>query len=237
MARVLCEHVRSSYRFHLLPSISFWHLCINQVFKKMAKSKQKQHPTDPDFEEFVQDGWVIVKKQKVTILIPPLPITQQFPTPNPCPTPLQPLPISTQEVDDDHITPPQPDPPLPLVTTKPITTCSNPRKLNHRGRLVNSRTINYNPKPRKWCGNLVNGHMLVNTKMRALNLERKLKRAGGLNSWLVSLGLGQFVKIFRCRRVGKMQLVNLTMKKLKDMEESSFMYCPFGRHKDVKMTS
>ncbi|CAI9273078.1 unnamed protein product [Lactuca saligna] len=130
-------------------------------------------------------------------------------------SPLQ--PIAIQEVDD-HIAPSQPDPPmpLPLVNTKPITTLSSPRKLmNHRGKLVNSH---YKiPKPRKYCGNLVNGHMLVNTKMRALNLERKLKRAGGLNSWLVSLGLGQFVKIFRCKRVGKMQLVNLTMKKLKDM--------------------
>nr|KAJ0221732.1 hypothetical protein LSAT_V11C200087570 [Lactuca sativa] len=187
-----------------------------KVFMKMAKSKQKQPPND--FEECVQDGWVIVKKQKVTILIPPLPFfTQQSPMPIPGGSPLQ--PIAIQEVDD-HIAPSQPDPPiplpLPLVTTKPITTFSNPRKLmNHRGKLVNSHYKT--PKPRKYCGNLVNGHMLVNTKMRALNLERKLKRAGGLNSWLVSLGLGQFVKIFRCKRVGKMQLVNLTMKKLKDM--------------------
>ncbi|KAI3518009.1 hypothetical protein L1887_06326 [Cichorium endivia] len=116
-----------------------------------------------------------------------------------------PLHLPTQQVH--NIT----DPPLPtLVTTKPhITT----RKLIRRGKLVKSHN-----KPGKYCGNLVNGHMMVNTtKMRALNLERKLKRAGGLNSWLVSLGLGQFVNIFRCKRVGKLQLVNLTMKKLKDM--------------------
>ncbi|KAI3724683.1 hypothetical protein L2E82_36469 [Cichorium intybus] len=168
----------------------------------MAKSKQKQHPnkknsTPTDFEE---DGWVIVKKQKVTIFIPPLPIYPQQP-PMPAGSPLH---LPTQQVD--HIT----DPPLPtLVTTKPhITT----RKLIRRGKLVKSHI-----KPRKYCGNLVNGHMMVNTKMRALNLERKLKRAGGLDSWLVSLGLGQFVNIFRCKRVGKLQLVNLTMKKLKDM--------------------
>ncbi|KAI3724519.1 hypothetical protein L2E82_36300 [Cichorium intybus] len=51
------------------------------VFKKMAKSKQRQHPnkknsTPSDFEE---DGWVIVKKQRVAIFIPPLPITPQQP--------------------------------------------------------------------------------------------------------------------------------------------------------------
>ncbi|KAI3724523.1 hypothetical protein L2E82_36306 [Cichorium intybus] len=116
---------------------------------------------------------------------------------------LQP-PIPIQQVH--HIT----DPPLPtLVTTKPHITS---RKLIRRGKLVKSHI-----KPRKYCGNLVNGHMMVNTKMRALNLERKLKRAGGLDSWLVSLGVGQFVNIFKCKRVGKLQLVNLTMKKLKDM--------------------
>ncbi|KAI3723891.1 hypothetical protein L2E82_35653 [Cichorium intybus] len=113
-------------------------------------------------------------------------------------------PVPTQQVH--HFT----EPPLPtLLTTKPpITT----RKLIRRGKLVKSHI-----KPRKYCGNLVNGHMMVNTKMRALNLERKLKKAGGLDSWLVSLGLGQFVNIFRCKRVGKLELVKLTMKKLKDM--------------------
>ncbi|KAK1409860.1 hypothetical protein QVD17_36389 [Tagetes erecta] len=294
----------------------------------MMKSKPKQPPKkactqiDPEFEEFVQDGWVVVKKQKVTILIPSLPVIEQCTiprvatkevnhttTPQPDPpvtkqctippiatkevsriTPPQPDPLVTEQFtippiatkDVDHITPPQPDPPvtkqctippiaikevnrvtpsqpdppviehctippiatkevnhitppqpdppviMPLATTKPVTTFSNPPpKLNnipkprnlHNGEPSCRRThkICSASKARNHCGNLFNGHMLVNPKMRALNLERKLRRAGGLNRWLVSIGLGQFVKIFKCKRVGKMQLVNLTMKKLKDM--------------------
>ncbi|RVW96491.1 hypothetical protein CK203_029749 [Vitis vinifera] len=61
------------------------------------------------------------------------------------------------------------------------------------------------------------GGVLLNQRMRALNLERKLQRAGGLSRWLALLGLGQFVKIFQRRSVDKFQLINLTMKKLKDM--------------------
>ncbi|PWA86813.1 Sterile alpha motif domain-containing protein [Artemisia annua] len=184
-------------------------------------------PSDPDIEECVRDGWVFVKKQKVTILIPPLPNTEQ--------------PIAAKKVD--HIKGPQPgvnhitalhlDPSLtiektmPLPTTKPITAYSNPPKVNHRTTSANwhsnepsrlkTLAICGAPKTSRHCGNSLNGHMLANPKMRALNLERKLKRAGGLDSWLVSLGLGQFVKIFRSKRVNKMQLANLTMQKLKDM--------------------
>ncbi|KAI3799445.1 hypothetical protein L1987_34743 [Smallanthus sonchifolius] len=186
----------------------------------MMKSKPKQPskknctPNDPDIEECVQDGWIVVKKQKVTILIPSLPVTEQCTIPS----------IATKEVD--HITPPQPDPPvtMPLVTTKPMTTFSNPNNMpkprhpqNCEPSFHKPLKICSAPKARKHCGNLFNGHMLVNPKMRALNLERKLQRASGLNRWLVSIGLGQFVKIFRCKRVGKVQWVNLTMKKLKDM--------------------
>ncbi|XP_042509715.1 uncharacterized protein LOC122085388 [Macadamia integrifolia] len=58
---------------------------------------------------------------------------------------------------------------------------------------------------------------LQNRSMRALNLERKLERAGGLSRWLVSQGLGQFVQIFQRKKINKFQLVNLTMSKLKDM--------------------
>lgn len=57
----------------------------------------------------------------------------------------------------------------------------------------------------------------LNQGLRASNLERKLERAGGLSKWLTSLGLGQFVRIFQGKRLNKYQLVNLTMKKLKDM--------------------
>ncbi|XP_058109986.1 uncharacterized protein LOC131253149 [Magnolia sinica] len=58
---------------------------------------------------------------------------------------------------------------------------------------------------------------LQNQKMRALNIERKLERAGGLSRWLVSQGLGQFIPMFQRENVDKIQLLNLTMHKLKDM--------------------
>ena len=54
--------------------------------------------------------------------------------------------------------------------------------------------------------------------MRASNLDRKLQRDGGLSHWLGSLGIDQLVKIFQGRSVNQFQLVNLTMKELKDMD-------------------
>ncbi|KAF9595415.1 hypothetical protein IFM89_000333 [Coptis chinensis] len=56
-----------------------------------------------------------------------------------------------------------------------------------------------------------------NRMIRASNLERKLEKVGGLTRWLMSLGLGQFVMMFRRANVTKFQLSNLTMEKLKDM--------------------
>nr|XP_043632912.1 uncharacterized protein LOC122604079 [Erigeron canadensis]XP_043632913.1 uncharacterized protein LOC122604079 [Erigeron canadensis] len=201
----------------------------------MVKHKLKQPPnscttSDPDMEEFVQDGWVVVKKQKVTILIPPLPLTEQCTIRSPKRIPSQ--PVTTKEVDH-IIAAPLPDPPLPvektmsLATKKPVRTFSNPPGSKPRVTAGNHSTYKFKSckrvgicgaqEARKHCGSLLSGHMLVNPNMRALNLERKLKKAGGLNNWLLSLGLGQFVKIFRAKRVGKVQLVNLTMKELKDM--------------------
>ncbi|KAI3961737.1 hypothetical protein MKW92_024756 [Papaver armeniacum] len=62
------------------------------------------------------------------------------------------------------------------------------------------------------------GVLQQNQKMRAANLERKLEKAGGLSRWLMSLGLGQFVQMFRMRNMDdKFQLLNLNMGKLKEM--------------------
>ncbi|KAL6011130.1 hypothetical protein ACLOJK_001574 [Asimina triloba] len=58
---------------------------------------------------------------------------------------------------------------------------------------------------------------LENQKMRASNIERNLKRAGGLSRWLLSQGLGQFVQLFQRENVDEVQLLSLTMHKLKDM--------------------
>lgn len=58
---------------------------------------------------------------------------------------------------------------------------------------------------------------VVNKRLRALNLERKLKGLGGLRRWLVSQRLDQFINIFERKKLGKYQLANLSMSKLKDM--------------------
>ncbi|KAK9122989.1 hypothetical protein Sjap_012591 [Stephania japonica] len=63
----------------------------------------------------------------------------------------------------------------------------------------------------------LNNSLLKSKKLRASNLERKLNNAGGLSRWLVSLGLEQFVQIFRRNNMNKFQLLSLTMSKLKDM--------------------
>ncbi|KAK9289733.1 hypothetical protein L1049_007892 [Liquidambar formosana] len=73
------------------------------------------------------------------------------------------------------------------------------------------------PKLYNGSTSFIDGGVLLNQGLRASNLERKIRRAGGLSRWLVSLGLEQFVRIFRGKSVNKFQLVNLTMKKLKDM--------------------
>ncbi|XXG81078.1 hypothetical protein AAC387_Pa09g1797 [Persea americana] len=58
---------------------------------------------------------------------------------------------------------------------------------------------------------------LQNQRIRALNVEKKLRKAGGLSMWLISQGLGQFIQMFQREKIGKLQLLNLTMGKLKDM--------------------
>ncbi|CAN1772813.1 hypothetical protein LINPERHAP1_LOCUS12319 [Linum perenne] len=74
-------------------------------------------------------------------------------------------------------------------------------------------------RPRMLPGlrSLLDGRLQLDQTLRAKLIERKLEKAGGLSNWLGSIGLDQFVRIFDNRSVGKFQLVNLTMNKLKDM--------------------
>eukprot|EP00262_Sarcandra_glabra_P009930 TRINITY_DN24764_c0_g1_i1.p1 TRINITY_DN24764_c0_g1~~TRINITY_DN24764_c0_g1_i1.p1 ORF type:complete len:329 (-),score=49.50 TRINITY_DN24764_c0_g1_i1:308-1294(-) len=58
---------------------------------------------------------------------------------------------------------------------------------------------------------------LLNQRMRASNLERKLEKAGGLRRWLELQGLEQFIWMFQRENIDKYQLLDLTMGKLKDM--------------------
>lgn len=222
----------------------------------MAKPKQRQlvkipasknsTPSGPEMDLFGEDSWVMIKKQKVTILIPPLPVIEQRAIHNPEEN--QPLPSSQKAIDSQSqpitIDPQEHSdsemeksmlsvsekaipsaPKLPL--SQPITTPPNLQRLDHRTMLGRRRVDNITSrkilgvcktsKVSKRYRSFLNGDASLNQGMRALNLERKLQRAGGLSSWLLSLGLDQFVKIFQGKSVGKFQLANLTMKKLKDM--------------------
>ncbi|XP_057973401.1 uncharacterized protein LOC131161573 [Malania oleifera] len=201
-----------------------------------------------------EDGWVIVKKQKVNILIPPLLGAKQSNMPGSQPSQLQLMPgksvnnpsqflsetcpqihsvddcdnsVSVAHIKDIQVS--RKDPPvqatsmlakslrpdLRVESENPcqVVTLKSHKMLGTSGR---SKVIKH---PRYLHGPIrfLDGNASLNQRMRASNLERKLQRAGGLSQWLASLGLGQFVRIFHGKSVDKFQLVNLTMKKLKDM--------------------
>ncbi|XP_052881127.1 uncharacterized protein LOC108461683 isoform X2 [Gossypium arboreum] len=154
----------------------------------------------PNFELDLlgEDGWVVVKKQRVTILIPPLPSSKKSKMANQGPGQLQ-----GQKKED--------------VQKFPKST-----PLAHKmGMEIARQQISTSPtfpalgpgveEPKK------PGSMILNRRLRVSNLERKLQQAGGLTRWLKSLGLDQFVRIFQAKSINKFQLVNLNMQKLKDM--------------------
>ncbi|XP_028777599.1 uncharacterized protein LOC114734209 [Neltuma alba] len=194
-----------------------------------------------------KDGWVIVKKQRVTILIPcaPLPTTisitathgpsniassnfqLQMGTP-----PLLPS-VNEQETTSplaaqEEIRVARKAPPLPYPTSatnarinRRVESEIPPQVSNLKSpKLLGiSRASKAIKQPRVLLAprRFPNLGTTLNQGLRASNLERKLERAGGLSKWLTSLGLGQFVRIFQGKSLNKYQLVNLTMKKLKDM--------------------
>ncbi|KAM2568332.1 hypothetical protein TB2_008584 [Malus domestica] len=212
---------------------------------------------DPD----LQDSWVIVEKQRVRIVIPPLPVATKSPPPNPGPVQLRPVareaegnesrfpvetetcPKTTSVHEQKKIKSLAPKRVVQVTRKSPaadyVSTFPKPMKRDLRMELRNpdqiatseshrtlgvSKTSKAIIKPRRLRRGLsifTDQGMLLKQKLRALNLERKLQGAGGLSRWLASLGLGQFVRIFKRKGLGKVQLVNLTMKKLKDMGASA----------------
>lgn len=219
----------------------------------MAKPKQRQvvaippnknsTSRGPEAELPGEDSWVIVKKQIVRILIPPLPVNKQSTTPNLGPSQPQAMPIKTintesqcpmetcleiHSVDErEKSMPLAPIKSIPTARRSPRPTAMPPRTDNRIGSENLDQVDNFKSRTALWvdCNSRVSkrplnylaGGALLNQRMRASNIERKLRRAGGLSQWLALLGLDQFVKIFRGKSVNKFQLVNLTMKKLKDM--------------------
>ncbi|KAL8039908.1 hypothetical protein ABFX02_10G067200 [Erythranthe guttata] len=184
----------------------------------MVKSKQRQQQRNraPPSDE---SDWMMVKKQIITILIPPLPNKARSTTPS--------------VVNEG---PPQENPKITISSQSPEK--SNPQSKSPSEDIISASkqplhetekklSISSSPKQAvqidsdKGCKRsmmIFDGSVaFVNRRMRASFLERKLKRAGGLENWLVSLGLARFVKVFRRRNVSKFQLANISMKKLKDM--------------------
>ncbi|KAK1404621.1 SAM domain-containing protein [Heracleum sosnowskyi] len=223
----------------------------------MAKPKQRHQlrtpvnitPSGSAHDIDVEYDWVIVKKQKVTILIPPLPVTKKSATPNPkqnqpqaklgntvnvqSPSLIKPNQWKQSDTDGEKSVsttcektipdskkplashPISPTPGLPKAgTSQPRLRSKFPVQDSGYNRTFGVRSASKLNKKHK---SFHDGKLLLHQSLRASNLERKLRRAGGLSRWLTSLGLDQFVTFFRGRRVSKFQLVNLTMEKLKDM--------------------
>lgn len=193
-----------------------------------------------------EDGWLIVKKQKVNILMPPLLALKQSNITDPEPGHPQPMlgkrgnkpsQPKTFPVNESKI-------PMSVACRKDIEVVRKfglgrptSAKLSKQDFVIESNNMGRDVPFRSYKTlrvlspmktirrqrpllrpiNLSDAGVSASRRLRASNLERKLQRAGGLSRWLTSLGLSQFARIFQSRRVGKFHLINLTMKKLKDM--------------------
>jgi len=63
---------------------------------------------------------------------------------------------------------------------------------------------------------IISSH-LTNKVLRARLLRRRVAQFGGLRNWLLTCGLGWFVKILDREKMGMYQIVSLTMNQLKEM--------------------
>ncbi|KAK6139735.1 hypothetical protein DH2020_026495 [Rehmannia glutinosa] len=202
---------------------------------RRAPRKKHQNEGSQAVDSSDEGDWMVVKKQKITILIPPLP-NKVIPTmPNVGEAQLQEKPRSTnsqppratssaskESVHETHeslSSSPKQDinPPAILHPSKPNITIQKPCHridLDNYGMGIGKCSAS---KGNKGMMIFAGSRAFPDRRMRASYLEIKLKKAGGLENWLVSLGLGHFVKVFQRRSVNKFQLANLTMKKLQDM--------------------
>ncbi|KAI3417747.1 SAM domain-containing protein [Psidium guajava] len=226
----------------------------------MVKKKQKQQAKIPgnDYDSTCEVGpyedtsWVIVKKQRITILVPPLPVAEKSAVSRPSSSQVQDIP--REHVPDISPLPAEGSPIMPSISEyekatslpskndifvgkvwsphpsdEPIisgmdsgTQSKNPAKVSGQKlhEVVKTSNISRSIKQERLLNSpcyFSNGVTFLHQQLKARNLEKKLQKAGGLSSWLMSLGLGQFVRMFRRRRVNEFQLANMTMKKLKDM--------------------
>ncbi|XP_038880855.1 uncharacterized protein LOC120072539 [Benincasa hispida] len=224
----------------------------------MVKTKQGQNNPNHlsgssnsviDLDMHEDDSWVVVKKQKVTILVPPISIVTKSSTPNEEQRQLQPITQKVSNCQTEALAETCLESPATVLpsssktvnqqssksagahcnlttkeSSKQAITPLNPdeacdsRPCKVLGLLNSTKSMKQQqPRQLHYPGGFLTGGTLLNQRLRALNLERKLQKAGGLSRWLESLGLNQFVGIFQRKSINKFHLVNLTMKKLKDM--------------------
>lgn len=192
-----------------------------------------------------EDSWIIVKKQKVTILVPPLPAPKQSVVHNAGESLIHVPPIKAtdnrpQQVEmhteaqvvcerevPKSLAPEVTIPTAAVVVPQIISQFPRPLRQSERERLesrpmpsfkTNRRTgVCSTSKITKPSIITADRGTMINKRIRAINLERKLQSAGGLRSWLVSRGFEHFVNIFQTKSINKYQLANLTMEKLKEM--------------------
>ncbi|KAE8726617.1 Sulfotransferase 17 [Hibiscus syriacus] len=191
-----------------------------------------------------EDGWVVVKKHRVTILIPPLALSKNSKMANQGPDQLEATPKNKAENQSKlsiEMFPKLPSesgrafahkkgieiarsPDQQISTSAKSPGCRVEPKNPGGVVTLESHKILGLPEASKTirslrstdCPNVTfSGSMLLNRRLRVSNL--KLQQAGGLTRWLTSLGLDQFVRIFQVKSINKFQLVNLDMQKLKDM--------------------
>ncbi|XP_057784698.1 uncharacterized protein LOC131002044 isoform X2 [Salvia miltiorrhiza] len=164
----------------------------------MVKPKQRQLHGAPD-----EGDWMVVKKQRITIIIPPLPNKKHSAMPCIGDAQLQEKPTG---ITNSH-----------LQCSRSSTVEPQAPSLSHRREGNDINPCSSIPRARQGMKIFGDSTSFLNQRMRASYLEKKIRKAGGLENWLISLGLARFIKVFQMRRVGKFQLANLTMQKLKDM--------------------
>ncbi|KAM3338292.1 hypothetical protein P3S68_031509 [Capsicum galapagoense] len=216
----------------------------DQQSVRVPKTK-KDSPGASQVNHLGEDSWIIVKKQKVTILIPPLPAPKHstvhnagesllhVPTVKPTDTQPHQVEMHTEAcVVCEREVPKSlaPELAIPRVAeVAPQLISQFPRPLRHseRERLESrpmhsfrtSRTTGVCSTSKITKLSIISADRgaMINKRIRSINLERKLESAGGLRSWLVSRGFDHFVNIFQTKSITKYQLANLTMEKLKEM--------------------
>lgn len=213
-----------------------------------APTKKQQKQLSPNADQPDDRDWMVVKKQRVTIIIPPLPNKKHSTIPSiqeahlqeklintitkshspkkvisqlQCPSANSASNLVVHEPEKSRSSPLEVHPSEPHVNSgKPpslserTTSANQPFLIRRNERQICPCSISKRGRGMKLFADSTS---FLNQRMRASYLEKKLRRAGGLEKWLASLGLTRFIKAFEMRRVGKFQLANLTMQKLKDM--------------------